>query len=342
MREIVARRIAGTPPLTSTERMVACNVDAAGRPVVLATERPDLAVARVVAPNGVAFPATRPAEPCPAAVYVHDGGWQRIPIVRLPAANGSIELLPDDEILLVGSRCAAYGDGTFDDNAFVYGLDGSCRAAFCLGDGISQLAADRAGTVWTAYFDEGVFGNYGWGGDGAPKPLGAAGLVRWSARGERLWKFRATGAVESIIDCSQINVADEAVWISYYAFHHLVEIRDGEVGEAWPLARQGVRAMAPVDRSVLIVSGDEALWFDRTATDARERLRAISTAGTSEDYQRARDDLVAEHPGERCLLRRPDGSDLAGEPVRCRGSRIFFLDDDGFSSIDATEQRPAT
>ena len=47
---------------------------------------------------------------------------------------------------------------------------------FCLGDGIQDCVVKKDGTIITSYFDEGVFGNYGW-----DEPLGDCGLIAWTS-----------------------------------------------------------------------------------------------------------------------------------------------------------------
>ncbi|MDT9722760.1 hypothetical protein QVE09_28095 [Paenibacillus sp. ClWae2A] len=77
-----------------------------------------------------------------------------------------------DHLLLVGARCANYGNEQFDLNAKVCDLDGNTIREFLLGDGIQSVQVTERGTIWTSYFDEGVFGNYGW-----ADPIGSNGLL---------------------------------------------------------------------------------------------------------------------------------------------------------------------
>jgi hypothetical protein len=84
--------------------------------------------------------------------------------------------MPGGSILLVGARSWWRSDGP-DRNAVIYGADGRVLAEETLGDGIEHVLADGTGHIWVGYFDEGVFGNYGWGRPGSPEPLGACGLT---------------------------------------------------------------------------------------------------------------------------------------------------------------------
>ena len=63
------------------------------------------------------------------------------------------------------------------------------------------------------FFDEGVFGNYGW-----DKPLGASGLVVWDKDGSILWE-----ADNDICDCYAMNIDNsEKLWYYFYTEFELV------------------------------------------------------------------------------------------------------------------------
>lgn len=51
---------------------------------------------------------------------------------------------------------------------------------------ICRVAPD--GTIWAGYFDEGVVGNFGWGGPG-PTRLGADGIGAWSSELKKVWEL---------------------------------------------------------------------------------------------------------------------------------------------------------
>ena len=87
-----------------------------------------------------------------------------------------------EDILLVGARCRKYKDGTAENNGVLLKKDGTKLAEMCLGDGIESCIVTEDGRIITGYFDEGVFGNFGW-----DQPVGACGLIVWDARGQRLW-----------------------------------------------------------------------------------------------------------------------------------------------------------
>lgn len=85
--------------------------------------------------------------------------------------------------LLLGARCH-YNDGNNpENNALVIDEAGSKKYEMCLGDGINDCITTEDGKIITSYFDEGVFGNYGW-----DQPIGSSGLIVWDVTGRILWK----------------------------------------------------------------------------------------------------------------------------------------------------------
>lgn len=118
-----------------------------------------------------------------------------------------------DHFLLLGARCA-YRENGPDQNAWIVSRDGAVLSRFCLGDGIQDCVVKKDGTIITSYFDEGVFGNYGW-----DEPLGACGLIAWTSEGTPLWKNENY----SIYDCYAISLDEEEnLWFYYYDEFRLV------------------------------------------------------------------------------------------------------------------------
>jgi len=82
----------------------------------------------------------------------------------------------------------------------IYGFDGALRRTTTFGDGIADVQTTTRGDIWVSYFDEGVFGNYGWGYDEASTPIGAPGLVRFDRQGSVLWSYHPPPGVGTIDD----------------------------------------------------------------------------------------------------------------------------------------------
>jgi hypothetical protein len=90
------------------------------------------------------------------------------------------------------------------------------------------MRVDSLGRIWVGYFDEGVYGNFGWGGQNGPVPVGAAGLVCFSDSGEKLWEFPQDGD-HSIDDCYALNVSGSEAAAFYTDFPLCKVSRDYEL-----------------------------------------------------------------------------------------------------------------
>ncbi len=169
--------------------------------------------------------------------------------------------LPGGRWLLAGARCRRHSDGSHDKNGLVFDASGKLEREFPLGDGIQQVQTTSDGKIWTSYFDEGVFGNYGW-----DQPVGAPGLICWSSRGEKLYEFAAVGKgneLDPIADCYALNVAsDQDTWICYYTEFPLVRITDREISGVWEQPAGATHAFAVSNDRVLFQGGyDDADRF---------------------------------------------------------------------------------
>lgn len=111
-------------------------------------------------------------------------------------------------------------------------------------------AAERGGhgTIITSYFDEGVFGNYGW-----DEPLGDCGLIAWTSDGTPLWKNEKY----SIYDCYAISLDEEEnLWFYYYDEFRLVRtnFKEDFVFEL-PIEGSGAFSVAPSGNTFLFQGG---------------------------------------------------------------------------------------
>lgn len=143
-------------------------------------------------PAGASFPRTRPsAEPTVAlAAYTDSDSVVASTVVVVPAlqvAHPHLQQLPDGSFLVVGARCG-WTDAGPEQNAMVIGHDGRIIRRGCLGDGLQHVQVAEDGTIWTGYFDEGVFGD-------GPDPLGAAGIVAWSSAPLPMAQVHCRGSV---------------------------------------------------------------------------------------------------------------------------------------------------
>jgi hypothetical protein len=170
-------------------------------------------------------------------------------ITGLGLANFTVQPLPDGNILLVGRRCYWRPEGA-DRNAVVYGADGRVLAREVFGDGIAHVLADSSGHTWVGYTDEGIYGNFGWGNQGSPAPIGSSGLVRWSPDLRMTWRHPGRTSQYGVMDaCSALNVDGTTAWTCYDSDYPIVKIEDGELAgwknqirRASALAVDGTRA----------------------------------------------------------------------------------------------------
>jgi hypothetical protein len=213
----------------------------------------------------------------------------RIP--RLPVSHPHVQLLPGGRVLLVGTRAWWRPDPEGPErNAVVHDADGRVLADAVFGDGIAGVTTTPSGNCWVRYFDEGIFGNLGWGRDGAPPPIGESGLVRFGPDLRRDWTFD-TGGGEwgGMWGAPALNVDGETAWVSYEQTNPIVRIRDGQVA-GWTQD-----ALARIH--VLLVDGDRVAALGRPHGDGPAYLTGRLADGRF-------------HPAAAFRLVLPDGSPL--------------------------------
>ena len=140
---------------------------------------------------------------------------ETINLKNVPLIPTELDLFSDGTLLIVQGRCLKEGK-KIERNARRYNVNGQLIEAFTLGDGISNVQIDEQDTIWVSYFDEGIFGNFGW-----EQPIGCKGLVAFSKNGQKLWE----AADFSIIDCYAMNVvSSKEVYFYYYDDFNLIEL----------------------------------------------------------------------------------------------------------------------
>lgn len=173
-----------------------------------------------------------------------------VPIAELRSTFPTVQVFPDGAVLVVGSRCRWSPEGP-EHNAAVYGPDGVLIQTGVLGDGIEHVAVSNSGDIWVGYFDEGVFGNYGWGGPG-PKPIGSAGLVRFDRSLRPVWRLDDT----DMADCYALNIDGDTAWAYYYTEFPVARIAGGDT-TIWdnPEGVAGAKAVAVAEDRVALYGG---------------------------------------------------------------------------------------
>ncbi|MCL2585927.1 MAG: hypothetical protein FWE35_26130 [Streptosporangiales bacterium] len=263
-------------------------------------------------PGWASFPGTVPGtKPAVALVAYAGSGVAPSAVVRVPAlpvAHPKIDVLADASFLVVGARCKWRESGP-ELNALAVGQNGQIFRRGCLGDGIQHLQVAEDGTIWTGYFDEGIFGNFGWGNPG-PAPLGAGGIAAWSPAFEKVWDLDPREV--EVDDCYAFNVGSDEVLACSYVDFPVIRIRNRQATSA---ATNGISG--PVG---IIASGD---WVGLIGSYDDPSLLITGTI---------RDGKFRE--SERVNLRAPDGTPLPVVRPCCRGSVAHFFGAGKWYSFD--------
>lgn len=245
------------PPLRGDVR-VSASVGPADDVVALWASPADLEslTSATTQPGWARFPDPRASRPVAARVTVHVADSViATHLPGLPVAHPFVQPLPDGQVLVVGSRCRWRPDGP-DRNAIVFDHEGAVLGEHILGDGIEHVQATRRGEIWVGYFDEGVYGNYGWGEAGSASPMGSCGLTRFSTAFAQDWRFPSyfDGRWGAISDCYALNVDNNTTWACYYTGFPLVRIHNDTV-TGWHNDIHGAKAIAADGSRVALYGG---------------------------------------------------------------------------------------
>jgi hypothetical protein len=238
------------------KHIVSCTLDYSGRLFVLAMLQPlDY---YVIKHNGTSTSRLRTNTPHDYVIIEATENYTRQYNIPNQYWNYHfIQPLPDDELLLACARAIFRRKDDFDLNASVFTHEGELKREFLLGDGIRHLQTTQNGAIWTGYFDEGVFGNYGW-----YDPVGEPGLIKWDQQGNKLYTFQPSGGIDFIADCYALNVVSNTeTWLYYYTKFPLVRLVNGQVKGFWNTPIHGSHAFATWRYHVLFCGGyEDRLW----------------------------------------------------------------------------------
>lgn len=295
------------------DELVVVSVGAAGEAGALwasAAEAPQFH-GRETGAGGASFPVDRLARALPVKATIHAPDLvQEIEIAGLSLTFPMVQPMPGGGFLIVGSRVQRGPDHT-PPNAILYDAGGRAVGHGLFGDGIQHVLATPSGAVWVGYFDEGVFGNYGWGSGAGTEPIGASGLVRFTPQ------LEAEPDVFDldIADCYALNVDGEAAWTCYYTDFPLVELR-GTTATSWGNTVGGAKAVA--------IRGNAVAFYGGYGDDA-DRLVVGRLADGSVQVDR------------EYRVVRPDGGSMAGAEVVGRGPTLHFFVGPDWYRLDPAE-----
>jgi len=305
---------AGTPlPL---DRLM--DVPVNGNLVDLAIDYQD----RLVVTTSAADPASphsvsRVAYNLDVAMLSADGDVEQMSVADVQIARPFVQPTSDGTLLLVGSR-SRYTSGGPESNALLVSPDGETIRSFCVGDGVQSVHVTRSGRVWMGYFDEGIFGNYGWGGNGLKRPLGSAGLVCWSLDGDNLYNFQPPDGARHISDCYAMTTVGDEAWSCYYTDFPIVQVDASFNTRGWPCGVRGAHAIAVVPGAAPMVG------LVGGYTGFHDRLVVVQpTSGAQQRYR----------------LTMPDGTHLPPTAqLVARGSFVHTLIDGEWLRLDLRDQ----
>lgn len=228
--------------------------------------------------GGASFVKTEFNEPTEYIIVTWDGSE----ITSTTISNEHVVVhfvQPHPEGYLLASANGLWRPEGVENNVMITDTSGTVLRRAVFGNGISDIRTAPNGTIWVGYSDEGIFGNFGWGGPG-PDPIGAKGLVKFRPDGGKDWEFDYSAAGGSFMDdVYAMNVAEEEdVWIYYYSNFPVVNIRNGDY-RVWNYGTGGATAISVDGDRVLLVGSDNSrnivrilnLNSDGTATVEREQ-----------------------------------------------------------------------
>ncbi|MBV9564621.1 MAG: hypothetical protein JOY90_29875 [Bradyrhizobium sp.] len=230
-----------------------------------------------------------------------DGSAREIELPELDVTFPLVDVFPGGRILVVATRCAWRGPEDFDLNGAIVDPGSSEVSRILLGDGIERTYVDALGRIWVSYFDEGVFGNFGWGGPG-PTPIGAAGLVCFSETGDKIWEYSDDNGMA---DCYALNVCGEEAAMFFYTDFPLCRISRDFRTTHWRTELRGCHEFAISAAQILFT----AQYKEPPDTAYRGQFdgSALST--------------------RRVRLQLPDGSPLPRGQLLGRGAHLYFFDE---------------
>lgn len=211
----------------ATASIVATSVDANGNALILTANKDDQAKASAKETRGIGiFPKSRSASDLAFSLVVQsDAGADTI---SLPATNITfphVDLFSDGGCALVGARSSWRSKNDFDLNGALIERESKDAKSVCFGDGIENVGIDGKDRIWISYFDEGVFGNFGWSHPG-PTGLGAGGINCFDRTGELLWQHNREDATEHVDDCYAMNVSPLGVWFYFYTAFKVARVKE--------------------------------------------------------------------------------------------------------------------
>lgn len=246
------------------------------------------------------FPATVTEESYSYhVVHLKDG---KKTVLHLPEETWNyhhIQPIDAEHILLVCARSYYHDAQNIEKNARIYDKSGRFIRSFCLGDGIEHVQVTKNQEIWTGYFDEGVFGNYGW-----EEPIGRSGLVGWDTSGRKIDSLEEDDEY-AIFECLALNsTADGKVWF-FFSIESKIGVRKEK--------RTLYYSPEDIDFRVFGINGEIIVGH---SGEGGRKLFELRREG--DEYKTVRE----------MVLLKPDGTLVEPQLVSNRENMLLFLDDD--------------
>ena len=202
--------------------------------------------------SGGSFPQPKmPSKKSFKIVVLNQYKKEVIELGELDFAFPVFDIFSDGRVVIAASRCRWRGKDDYDLNGLIYNPATGERIRFLAGDGIQSLSVDNQSRIYISYFDEGVFGNFGWGNPG-PIGSGAGGVNCFNDCGERIWYFNSVdGSGEFISDCYAMNVNQNNAYVYYYTDFSLCRIGSEFERKYWKTGLSGCHHFAISDEAIL-------------------------------------------------------------------------------------------
>jgi hypothetical protein len=315
MPDIILQKLCAIPAAGDGYVRVSGSVAADGSLLFLFIEPDGAAAANAMTEQGIGiFPEPRMAKAHRFRLVrvAANGESATIDLPPLDLTFPMVDVFPDGRVLVAGPRCSWRSETDFDRNGAVIDPKTGTVMRILLGDGIESIFIDALGRIWVGYFDEGVFGNFGWS-DPGPPPIGSSGVVVFDAGGTILWKYPQVGRNPSIDDCTAMNVSGDGAAIFFYSAFPVCTISRDFALSFFSTPMRGCKAFA--------LSGDRVLFSGQFNDSAHTGYRGTLNP-----------DRAAEM--EQVTFLRPDGVPIQASRIIGRGSRLHFFAEDAVYAAD--------
>lgn len=256
--------------------------------------------------GGALFPKSRMRENKRFRLVEAGPDWHGV--IELPPLDITfplVDVFPDGRVLVAATRSEWRSADDYDKNGVIFDPASGTVSRILLGDGIAKVSIDSRARIWASYFDEGIFGNFGWGRLGPP-PVGAAGLNCFSADGVILWSYPFDDSFDSISDCYAMNVKGENASVYFYTEFPLCRISGEFERRYWKTELGGCSQFA---------INSEIVLFSRQYDDA-PHTGYLAELGNDEIENVQKVEFVL-----------PDNSLLMRGRLLGRGAEMHYFDD---------------